>query len=179
MSQTLPGRLLDELRPPSNTFVETGTSQGGGVQLALDHDYTSILSCEYDPVYFEAAIRRFAPFPNVHLFHGDSSLVLPRMLADLQEPSLLWLDAHHHESNKPIAPTGKCPLLAELDALLKAPCRSHTIMIDDLDAAGDPFHELPALPLVEAALLLINPSYTLRWEMQSNNLRRAILIASL
>lgn len=75
-------------------LVETGTYLGEMIE-AQSEFFDRILSVELQDELHAAAVDRFGDVPNVELFHGDSSLLLPTMIDDLDEPALFWLDAHY------------------------------------------------------------------------------------
>lgn len=108
-------------------LVETGTHYGE-MLAALKNGFDRLYSIELLPEYHEKARRRFQADPQVELFCGDSAVVLPQVIARLQEPALFWLDGHHNQApaSGPIT-----PILAELGHLLAAPRLGHVIVIDD------------------------------------------------
>ena len=53
-----------------------------------------IYSIELDETLFQEAHKRFAGYPNIHILQGESGQVLPDVLSAIEEPCLLWLDAH-------------------------------------------------------------------------------------
>jgi len=115
-------------------FVETGTYKGDTVKAMLQSacfDIIHTIDIYTDRV--QNASRRFASFQQVYCWHGDSAVVLPRILANLTEPALFWLDAHH--SGKQIARKKgliETPLVAELTAILSHECAAdHVILVDD------------------------------------------------
>lgn len=101
-------------------LVETGT-QYGQMVTAARHYFREIYSIELDRRRYEAARRQFAADPHIHLLHGDSSAVLPKLLESFSEPCLFWLDAHSSVS----------PLTAELSAIFRHRVQGHVILIDD------------------------------------------------
>ena len=116
------------------TFIETGTYKGDTVKAMLQADCFDIIhTIDIYADRVDKAERRFASFPNVYCWQGDSAIVLPELLADLVEPALFWLDAHH--SGKQIARKEgliSTPIVAELTAILKHDCAAdHVILIDD------------------------------------------------
>ena len=79
---------------PLATFVETGTFEGETITRMRPY-FDEIHSVELSDSHFEAAVERFASYPNVHLHHGDSPEILSRLRPALAEKSVLfWLDAH-------------------------------------------------------------------------------------
>ena len=116
------------------TFIETGTYKGDTVKAMLQADCFDIIhTIDIYADRVDKAERRFASFPQVYCWQGDSAIVLPELLADLVEPALFWLDAHH--SGKQIARKEgliSTPIVAELTSILKHDCAAdHVILIDD------------------------------------------------
>ena len=126
-------------------FIETGTFRGSTLHkmARLGFDCTSI---ELADGLYEAAIAKFAHYPNVKLIHGDSGVVIPKILETLNEPALFWLDGHY--SGGPTAQGDKfTPVAEELDAILRHPISGHVVLIDDARCfTGEddypPLHEL-------------------------------------
>jgi hypothetical protein len=110
------------------TIVETGTFTGETVE-ALREGTERVISIELDPSLYAAALRRFAGAPNVTLLHGDSTELLPQIVADLDGPALFWLDGHYAGSGT--AGKGHSPLLREIETLLEHHPRGHVVLIDD------------------------------------------------
>jgi hypothetical protein len=109
-------------------FVETGTSHGETTAWAAGH-FDRVKTVEpYRPL-FEAAVRRFAGSSNVEVIFGRSINALPTILTSLGGRALFWLDAHWSGEG-----TGgeddECPLLAELDIILRHR-KDHILLVDD------------------------------------------------
>ena len=77
-----------------HTFVETGTFTGEKWVDAMRPYFSRIVSIEMAPDIHEAAVRRFQGDSRVELLLGDSSILLPRLLEQIREPALFWLDGH-------------------------------------------------------------------------------------
>lgn len=147
-------------------FVETGTDKGGGVEMALAAGAEQVLSIELNPLLAADAMRRFADDSRVTVLCGDSAALLGEVLAGLDEPALVWLDAHEVLSDA--VPRGPAPVLQELAALAAAPRRDHAVLIDDIrvfreespwrlyDARSSDFVTVGDL---EAGVRAVNPAY--------------------
>ncbi len=111
-------------------FVETGTHLGDTLAYIAQLKGVDAKSIELDETYYRAAKQRFARYPNVDLLQGDSGKLLPKLVSQLQTPTLFWLDGHYSGGN-----TGKgvlgTPVSAELEAILDSPVEGHVILIDD------------------------------------------------
>jgi len=134
-------------------FVETGLYKGKGVRQAMRAGFSKIYSIEIDQKWISrasAAMSRPINNGRLVLVHGDSGLVMPRVLSEIQGRCTFWLDAHAGKNNH--------PLLREL-AAIKAHCRNdHTILIDDLRLFER--WEIPEDKVVQL-LREINPEYNI------------------
>jgi hypothetical protein len=109
------------------TLVETGTYYGEMVAAMKGH-FVSIYSIEFVPGLAERAQRKFARYPQVRIFCGDSRVVMPDVLALLREPALFWLDAGYYGW---VGKQGdQQRLSAELEMILSHPY-PHIILLDD------------------------------------------------
>lgn len=113
-------RVLHGLR----SFVETGTAQGEGVEIARLAGFDPIHSIEIVPQLAQAARFRFAGHKQVNIWEGSSLHCLPMILGELPaEPCLFWLDAHfpgaHHGAD----------YAAEKDLVVRLPLDEEVRMI--------------------------------------------------
>ena len=76
------------------TFCETGTLLGDAVNYMRDFSFDKIISIEIMPDYVKKARERFANDKRVNIVEGDSSLILPTVLHNIDTNCLFWLDAH-------------------------------------------------------------------------------------
>jgi hypothetical protein len=111
------------------TLVETGTLFGDTI-VATRRRFEHVYSIELSPELHEKAKRRLRRFRNVTLLQGDSAEVLPRLLEELDEPCLFWLDAHYSGGVSARGPLDS-PLRAELQAILARGDDRDVILIDD------------------------------------------------
>jgi len=134
-SGPLPAALKHELlrsygrRFGLRTLVETGTYLGDTVA-ALRGDFDRIVSVELSEELHRRARRRFAGARGVELVQGDSGVVLPAVLAGIDEPCLFWLDGHYSAG---ITARGALdsPVVAELEAIFARGIDGHAVLIDD------------------------------------------------
>jgi len=109
------------------TLVETGTYYGEMVA-AMKYRFDRIYSIEYVPELAERATRKFARYPHIRIFCGDSRGVMPDVLALLREPALFWLDAGYYGW---VGKQGdQQRLSAELEMILSHPY-PHIVLLDD------------------------------------------------
>lgn len=115
-----------------NVFIETGTSHGVGIVMALKAGFTKIISIEIDPKFVAAANLKFkneVEAGTVRIVQGDTKLVMSEVLKEFNEPATFWLDAHWDGGVKGM---DMCPLYSELMAIKEHPINTHTILIDDM-----------------------------------------------
>ncbi len=115
-------------------FVETGTYQGDTVY-ALRNEFRKLYTIELSHELYERARARLETAGNITPLEGDSTAILPRVLKEINEPCLFWLDGHYSGG-----PTAKgdvnCPLLRELACILSHPVKRHVILMDDARLFG-------------------------------------------
>lgn len=158
------GRIGASLQPyllrkhPAKVFIETGTQWSGGILTALCVGfYREIHSIDTDYKHYYMAKELFAGNPLIHLSLGDSAIDLGNILKTINEPALIWLDAH--ADNEPT------PLYAELEAISQHSIRNHVIMIDDRRMWGCDWAcwtdvtEEKIVGMVKT----INPAYKISW----------------
>jgi hypothetical protein len=112
-------------------MVETGTNLGNMINVQKDR-FRQIYSIELDKWLAARAERKFAAFPHIHLYQGDSGEVLPTIMPQIQEPALFWIDAHWGAIDAPVK--------KELECIYRHPVRDHVLLIDDaryFDGHGD------------------------------------------
>jgi len=100
-------------------------------------------------------IRKTKKYKHINLFHGDSSIVLPRIIKEINEPILFWLDAHYSGG---ITSKGKenTPILKELISIFKHETNNHVLLIDDADCFNGT-NGYPTLEQVNAILYIFKP----------------------
>lgn len=116
-------------------FVETGTYHGD-MTAAASRVFDQVYSIELHKPFYDKAKVRFANEPKVKILPGDSGVVLRRLLSDITQPCLFWLDAHGGQSSKNTnGIEAPAPVKPELEAILQHPLADHhVILIDDVHA---------------------------------------------
>jgi hypothetical protein len=145
--------LFSKYKQNHNIFFESGTHHGFSVQIALDLEFSKIISVEIEQEYFLECFDKFTSYINegrIHLFYGDSNVWMDRMLKLVEEPALFWLDGH------PDGVSGD-PLWEELEAIKKHSIKNHTIIVDDIPVYFNSKQ-------VEDKILEINPNYQFIYE---------------
>lgn len=133
-------------RYPYNIFIETGTFQGEMVE-AMRRRFKKIYSIELARSLYDKAREKFAKYPHINLLYGDSAVELPKILKDINEPAIFWLDAHYSGGETARGGTNT-PIESELCSIFSHPIKNHVILIDD---AGDfdPKYEYPTATAVK------------------------------
>ncbi|WP_129677470.1 hypothetical protein [Candidatus Chloroploca sp. Khr17] len=114
---------------------------------ALKKVFTRLYSIELDPVRYKKVRRRFRFNRRIELFCGDSTDLLPSIIARLHEPALFWLDGHGNPGQKPPGEL-VTPILAELTHLFAVPRLGHVIIIDDVRLFQERFGYPPLAEVV-------------------------------
>jgi len=124
------------LRKYSNKiFIEAGCKEGGcSISAITLCGFKEVHAIELDPVYYATAVKRTAPYTNIHLYLGDSGEWLPKILAKMTDVYTIWLDAHPLVDHLDFSNT---PILKECTALQQVKFQGNLpkgfkIIIDDL-----------------------------------------------
>jgi hypothetical protein len=113
----------------SRVFVETGTCTGETLFKFVNR-FKKAYSIELSKSLFNGVKKRFLNFPNVELFQGDSSQILPQIIPNIKEQALFWLDAHY---SGPHTAKGdkETPIIKEMEIILKNWREGTVVLIDD------------------------------------------------
>lgn len=110
------------------TFVETGTYKGDTVS-GLSNLFEELHSIELSHELYEECKKRFVDVPKIHIWEGDSGLILPQIIHDMTEPIFFWLDAHY-SGGETARGEQDSPIVKELQFILKH-VKEFCILIDD------------------------------------------------
>lgn len=116
-----------------NVFIETGTGYAETTELASGI-FRKVHTIELSEVLYKRATDKFGKTKNVTCHFGDSKKILPKLIAQLDEPIIFYLDAHYSGG---LAAFGEeeVPLLEELK-VIKTREYPDIIIIDDLRLFG-------------------------------------------
>lgn len=148
-------------------FVETGSYAGWGIDAALEAGFDKIISIEVNDHFYQICRKRFTQYQNVDLHFGDSILVLPEILAGINERCTFWLDAHYMSDPNTEGGMIPVPLMEELEIIKQHPIKDHTILIDDIRLLRN--HEAEWADLsygvndIEEFIYSINPKYKITY----------------
>lgn len=148
---------------PNRIFIETGSYMGDGIQNALDAGFEEVYSIELAPNHYKQCRMRFKHNPQVHLYFGDSSVVLKTILETITEPVTFWLDGHYSWGTTAKGATNT-PILKELEIIAQHPIKTHTILIDDVRQFGAMEFDYIERETIINLLLSINPNYTIYYQ---------------
>jgi hypothetical protein len=163
MSTTLSEAVLSKYINP--LFFETGTSEGGAVELALRLGFEKVFTVEINPeLYARNCVRfkRYIDEGRLHMFLGDTLVVMPQIIDEfITKRCTFWLDAHVDHGPSGIL---RCPLIQELDYIRAKASLKHTILIDDRRMFGKWWGEGISEELVVKKILEIDENYLFRPE---------------
>lgn len=110
-------------------LIETGTYEGDMIY-ATKTTFSKIFSVELGKTLYEQAKKRFSRFAHISIIQGDSTKVLPDILANIRQPCLFWLDGHYSGG---ITAKDKLetPIMQELRHILDCSIAEYVILIDD------------------------------------------------
>jgi len=142
--------LLDVFQERGHrVFIEAGTYRGNTVAFFLSHA-DEITSVELQDGLYADAVRRFAAHPKVTIVHGDALTEIPRVVAEVSRPPLVFLDGHFSMQGTAVG-TEMEPARAMLPALGRAAPPGTTVVIDDLRLFGSGMVGFPQLDELTAA----------------------------
>jgi hypothetical protein len=130
-------------------FLELGTYKAGTALWAAEH-FERVITIEgYRPRFEKTYAANKDKFANLQFVFGDTRTTLPGILAEINEPVLIWADSHwcgegaqdSHERGD------ECPLMIELETINAHPyAAQHVILVDDarLFTAPPPYPHDPA-----------------------------------
>lgn len=74
-------------------FVESGTANASTL-IAVHEHFDECHSIELSTPYFDEAVKKCRPFKNIHLYKGDSRVMMKVVIQIIKQPALFWCDAH-------------------------------------------------------------------------------------
>ncbi len=93
-------------------FVETGTYEGHTAIWAAEN-FEKVFTIEFSEHFYRAAFDSCRHLENVKFIFGDSRTQLEKIVGELKEPAVFWLDAHW-SGGATYGENDQCPLLEEL-----------------------------------------------------------------
>ena len=138
-------------------YVETGSYRGFMIEAVL-HEYASIHSIELSAKWYTYCKEKFRGHEHVHCYHGDSRLTLPDVLANINEPAVIFLDAHYSGGTTARAEKDT-PLLEELDIVARRDFPD-IVIVDDTVFLGQKGGTEPTSPATDDEIW---PSFAFDW----------------
>jgi len=140
-----------------STLVETGTYLGDLLWYTR-HFFKQAYSIELDSKLAKQCRVRLAQYPNIHIFKGDSSKILKKILPLIKKPAVFWLDAHYSGG---ITAKGKTetPILDELKYISSRSTLLHIILIDDARCFNGT-RDYPTIKVLKATVIRLFPNYS-------------------
>jgi hypothetical protein len=131
-----------------STLVETGTFEGESTLYAAER-FDRVVTIDICVDHHAVANARCAGHRNIEFNIGDTRVVLPAVVASLDQPALFWLDAHAAPGL--FGDADDWPVLTELEIINSSPLQ-HFILIDDAHCflPGSPHPACPTFAEVEA-----------------------------
>ena len=147
-------------------LIETGTYMGTMID-ATKNSFRQIYTIELDKKLYNRAKNKFNKFKHIKVFWGDSGKVLPKLLENIKEPALFWLDAHFQKgTTKGFKET---PITEELNSILNHKIKNHIILIDDAEAFSGKNHYYPSRNFLKRHIAKSHPN--LFYDMKYNIIR--------
>jgi hypothetical protein len=139
-------------------FIETGTYLGDAILAAQSVGFKEYYSVEFNPELWFEATKRFDGDKSVNLLLGSSDECLAKLMPNINERCLFWLDAHDT-----FGTGGGVPTYSELEVLKNHKIKNHTLIIDDIPLYFGDGQE------IKNKIMEINDKYKI--EMISNGVR--------
>lgn len=138
-------------------FVESGTYLGEMIKAQLPF-FKRIVSIELDEALYMKNVEKFRGNPNVLLLKGDSGLLMQKAIDLLVGRKLFWLDGHYSGGNTAKGDK-ECPVLEELDTILRLP-EDNIILIDDARCFNGQ-HSYPTIEELKSFISAKNDKYNI------------------
>jgi hypothetical protein len=113
--------------------IETGTYRGDST-LVFAQEFDIVHSIELSEKWFAFSRKRLKTHENVFCHLGDSAFVIERLISDISEPTLFFLDAHFAGGDTAFG-AEEVPLTRELNVLASR-TQKDVIIVDDLRLIG-------------------------------------------
>lgn len=112
-----------------NNFIETGTYMGQMIY-AVKNLFNNIYSIELDKKLYTNCRDKFSKFHHIKIIQGNSGELLAKVLCNISQPCLFWLDAHY-SGGVTAKSYIETPILQEIRTILSHHVKGHCILIDD------------------------------------------------
>lgn len=161
-----------EYKGKCTMFIETGTYKGEGMILAREAGFTNIHSV--DIIEHPEIIFQYDGVGTAKRYIQDSAHWLEWMLPAVNEPWMIWLDAHSQIME---GENENYPLMRELSAIKNSNKKPDVILIDDLLYMTHP--NITGFNVSEIVELIRTIDCDYEFEYLSNPIKNNILLACL
>ncbi len=150
-----------------NILIETGTYYGVCIDVCKD-SFSKIISIEIGKKLYENAKKKYSKNNNIELYNGNSYLELNKILKNINERCVFWLDAHYSEGNTEKGELD-CYLIEELKSIEKHHIKNHVIIIDNIECCEKLIKDYPSISELINQINMINLNYNIKIEESSKN----------
>ena len=96
-------------------FVETCTYKAD-TSLWASSNFDKVYTIELSPDLYKQISLKYRNYANINFLNGNSSEILPKIMVEISQPSIFWLDGHWSGSGT-AGEENECPLLQEIEAI--------------------------------------------------------------
>jgi hypothetical protein len=154
-----------------NIFIETGTYKGGTIEV-MSNLFKNLYTIELSKMLYLTSKERLKALKNIKFLNGDSIAMLPKVLNEVDQQAIIWLDGHYSGG---ITAKGisECPVFGELEAIHKfGKDLKHIILVDDI-RCFDGKRDYPMVEDVIKKIKYIDQNYQI--EIKDDILRAVVL----
>jgi len=110
-------------------LIETGTFKGRMID-SCKSIFNKVISIELSKELFQNACEKYKNDAQVKLFQGDSAIELPKVLKEINQACVFWLDGHFSAGITALGDK-HTPINEEINSIFNHPIKNHIILIDD------------------------------------------------
>ena len=110
-------------------MIETGTYKGAMLD-SCKGIFNKLYSIELDLKLFNLALEKYQDEPKIHNIQGDSGVELKKLINNINEPCVFWLDGHY-SGGVTARSNIDTPISNEIKAIFNHKINNHIILIDD------------------------------------------------
>ena len=96
-------------------FVETGTYRAD-TALWASSNFDQVYTIELSPHLHKQVSSKYQSYTNIIFLNGNSAEILPKIITEISQPSIFWLDGHWSGGDT-VGEENECPLLQEIEAI--------------------------------------------------------------